>query len=156
MERMAIVSLPSCVRQYDGLFFERADGKDRGFGLVDDGDAEFVAEDSGIGEGKGGSADFIRGQLLRARAAGEVRDGAGEVGEAALFCFAHCGHDQSPLEGDGDAEVDVGVIVNGVVDERRVDDGVVPQGFDRSGCDEGHVSELDAVALFESGALAIA
>ena len=145
-----------CVGENDGLLFQRAYGEDGGFGLIDDGDAEFVAEDSGIGEGKGGSADFVGGELFGAGAAGKVGDGAGEIGEAALFGFADSGHDESPLEGDGDAEIDAGVIVDGVVDERGVDDGVVAQGFDGGRSDEGHVRELDAVALLEGGALAIA
>ena len=100
-------------------------------------------------------ADFVGRELFGAGAAGEVSDGAGEIGEAALFGLADGRHDQSPLEGDRDAEIDAGVIVDGVVDERRVDDGVMAQGLDGGGGDEGHVGELDAVALFEGGALAI-
>ena len=144
------------VGEDDGFFLERADGEDGGLGLIDNGETDLIAEDSGIGEGEGRSADFVGGELLGARAAGEVGDRSGEIREAALFGFADGGHDESPLEGDGDAEIEIGVIVDGVVDERRIDDGVVAQCLNGGDGDERHVGELDAVALLEGSPFAIA
>ena len=104
------------VGQDDGLFLEAADGEDGGLGLVDDRRAELAAEDAGVGEREGRSGGFVGLELLGARALGQIGDGAGDVDEAARLRLLDDGHDQAPLQRDGDAEVDVGVVVDGVVD----------------------------------------
>ena len=144
------------VGEDDGLFAEAADGEDGGLRLVDDGGAELAAEDAGVGEGKGRAGGFFGQKLFGAGAECEVGEGAGEIDEGALLGLADDGHDESPLEGDGDAEMDVLVVLDGRADERGVDDGEAAEGFNGRCGDEGHVGEVEAVALLEGGFLALA
>ena len=101
------------VGEDDGLLAQAADGEDGRLRLVDDRRAELAAEDAGVGEREGGAGDLVGHELLGAGALGEIGDGAGDVDEAALLGLADDGHDQSPLERDGDAEIDVLVVVDG-------------------------------------------
>ena len=55
--------------------------------------------------------------------------------------------DEAPVQRDGDADVDVLVVEDGVALDRGVDHGVLAQGGDGGAGDERHVGELDAVAL---------
>ena len=148
------------VGEHHGLFFEAADAEDGRLGLVDDGRGELVAEDAGVGEREGGPADFVGREFLGAGALGEIGDGAGQIGEAALLGLAHDGHDESPLERHGDAEMDVLVVADArpcaAFSSDALTTGIAPQRLDGRGGDEGHVGELDAVALLESGFLAVA
>ena len=101
------------VGEDDGLFAEAADGEDGGLGLVDDGGAEFAAEDAGVGEGEGGPGGFVGEELFGAGSKGEVDEGAGEIDEArAAPGLADDGHDEAPLEGNRNAEVDVPVVLD--------------------------------------------
>jgi len=102
-----------CVGEDDGLFIEGADREDGRLGLVDDGGGELVAEDAGIGEGEGGTDDFVGQEFLRAGAEGEVGDGEGEGGERAPVGVADDGNDKAPVERDGDAEMDGLVVADG-------------------------------------------
>ncbi len=95
-------------------------------------------------------------QLFGAGTESEVGESAGKIDEGALLGLADDGHDEAPLEGDGDAEMNVLVVLDGRADERGVDDGEAAQGFNRGCGDEGHVSEVEAVALLEGGFLALA
>ena len=113
----------------------------------DDGRAELLAEDAGVGEGEGAAGDFVGSELLVAGAVGEVDDGAGDAEEVLLFGLLDDGDDEAPLERDGDADVDVLVVEDGVALRGGVDDGVLPERLDGGARDEGHVGELDAVAL---------
>ncbi len=101
------------VGEHGGLFAQAADGEDGRLGLVDDGHAELAAKGAGVGEREGGSADFVGRELFGAGAEGEIGDGAGEIGEAALLGLADDGHDEAPVERDGDAEMDVLVVADG-------------------------------------------
>src|SRR5579862_3966967 len=140
----------------DRLFAQAADREDGGLRLVDDGRAEFAAKDAWVGEGEGGSANFVGHELLGARAAGEIVDGAGKRNEVARFGFANDGNDQSPLKRDGDAEMNVPVIADRTFFEGRIENREPAQGIDGCRGDERHVGELEAVALLEGGAFAVA
>ena len=83
-------------------------------GCGDDGRAELLAEDAGVGEGEGAAGDFVGGELLVAGAVGEVDDGARDAEEVLLFGLLDDRDDEAPLERDGDADVDVLVVEDGV------------------------------------------
>ncbi len=57
------------------------------------------------------------------------------------------GDDEAPVQRDGDADVDVLVVEDGVALDGGVDDGVLAQRLHGGARDERHVGELDAVAL---------
>ena len=52
--------------------------------------------------------------------------------------------------------MNVAVVLDGIFDERGVEDGKLLQRFDGGHGDEGHVGELEAVTLFEGGSFAVA
>ena len=101
--------------------------EDGRLGLVDDGRGELVAEDAGVGEREGGTADLVGREFLGAGALGEIGNGAGQISEAALLGLADDGNDEAPIERHGDAEMDVPVVADGEAlrgsFERRIDDG---------------------------------
>ncbi len=130
-----------------GFLVEAADAENGALRLVDDGGSELLAEDARVGEGKGAPGDLVRGELLVAGAVGDVDDAACDAEEVLLLGLLEDGDDEAPVKRDGDADVDVLVVADGLAFDRAVDDGVLTQGHDRGAGDEGHVGELDAVAL---------
>ena len=115
---MAIESVPSLSVMTIGLLVEPADAEDRRLRLVDDGRAELLAEDAGVGEGKRPAGDFVRGELLAARAVGDVDDGARDAEEVLLLRLLDDRHDQSPVQRHRDADVDVLVVADRVALDR--------------------------------------
>ena len=89
------------------LLEEAADAEDSALRLVDDGRAELLAEDAGVGDGEGAGADFVGLELLAAGALGQIGDGAGDAEEVFFFGLLDDGDDEAPVQRDGDAEVDV-------------------------------------------------
>ena len=86
--------------------------------LVDDRRAELLAEDAGVGEREGAAGDLVGRQLLAAGAVGEIDDGAGDAEEVLLLRLLDDGNDQAPVQRDGDADVDVLVVADGVALDR--------------------------------------
>lgn len=140
------------VGEDDGFLVEAADAEDGGLGLGDDGHAELLAEDAGVGEGEGATCDVVGRQLFVASAICEIHDGACDTEETLLLRLLHYGNDQAPLEGYGNADVDVLVVEDRLalcaVLHGGVHDGMLTQRLDGSSGDEGHVGELHAIALF--------
>ena len=147
MWRMAMESVPSSPVTTAGSLKSPPTPRIAALGLVDDGRAELLSEDAGVGDGEGAGADFVGLELLGAGALGEIGDGAGDAEEALFFGVLDDGNDESPVERDGDADVDVLAVADGVAFHLRVDDGHLAQGGDDGAGDERHVGELDAVAL---------
>ena len=102
-----------------GFLVEAADAEDRGLRLVDDRRAELLAEDAGVGKREGAAGDLVRSELLVAGAVGQVDDGARDAEEVLLLGLLDDGDDQAPVERDGDADVDVLVVADGVALDRR-------------------------------------
>src|SRR5207302_10767923 len=123
------------------------DAEDCALRLIDDRGSKLLAEDAGVGEGEGAAGDLVRSKLLSAGAVGNVNDGAGDAEEVLLLRLFDDRDDEAPLERDGDADVDVLVVTDRVAFDRAVYDGMLAQGEDGGAGDEGHVRELDAVAL---------
>ena len=122
-----------------GFLVEAADAEDGALRLVDDRRAELLAEDARVGEGEGASGDLVRSEFLAAGAVGYIDDGAGDAEEVLLFGLLDDRDDQAPVERDGNADVDVLVVADGVAFDRTVDDGVLAQGDDGCARDKRHV-----------------
>src|ERR1019366_677008 len=100
------------VRNHFGFLVKAADTQNRGLRLVDDRGAELFAEDTRIGEGERTAARLIRSQLLIASAVRQVDDGARHSEEVTLLALLDDRDDQAPIQRDGDANVDVLVVLN--------------------------------------------
>ena len=116
-DRNGVVALG--VGEHHRLLAQAADGQNRRLGLVEDGRAELAAEDAGVGQRKGAALDLFGQQLLGAGALGQVGDGAGQSREAQPLGRADDRHDQPPLQSHGNAQIDVGVIVDEAVERAR-------------------------------------
>lgn len=132
------------------LFRDATDSHDRDVGLIDDGQTEDSAELAGIGDGEGCAFDVGGHELFVACALTEASDAALEAEEVELVGAFEDGNDESPIEGNGDAGVDVLVVADVVAFERSVDDGELLQRDDGGADEEGHEGEARAIALLES------
>ena len=101
------------------LLGDAADAHDGGVGLIDDGQAEDGAELAGVGDGESRAFDFFGLELLVAGALAEVGDAALQSEEVEVAGVLEDGNDESPIERDGDADVDVAVIADVVAFESR-------------------------------------
>lgn len=135
------------VREDFGFLVEASDAENRALRLVDDRRAELLAEDAGVREGEGSTGDLVGRELLAAGAFGDIDDRAGNTEEVFLLRLLDDRDDETPIECDSDADVDVLVVTDGFALNRSIDDGVLTQSVDGGTRDERHVSQLDAVAL---------
>ena len=133
-----------------GLFCNSAHAHDGYVRLIDDGQAEYGAELAGVGDGEGGAFDVSGHELFGASAFAEISDAALESEEVEFVGVFEDGDDESPIESDGDACVDVFVIANAVAFERSVDDGILLQGDDGGAYEKWHEGQARAVTLLES------
>ena len=76
---------------YGWFFEEPADVENCALRLIDDRGAELLAEDSGIGDGKGARSYLFRLQLLGARTFRKIGDGARDAEKAFFFRLANDG-----------------------------------------------------------------
>src|SRR5450759_688422 len=137
------------VGDHHGLFGDTADAHDGHVRLVDDGQAEDGAKLAGVGDGEGCTFDVRRHELLRTGALAEVSDAALQSEEVEFVGVLENGDNESPIERDGDAGVDVLVVADAVAFERAVDDRILLQGDDGGTHKERHEGEPRAVALRE-------
>src|ERR1019366_2557147 len=138
------------VGDHHGLFGDTADAHDGNVRLVDDGQAEDGAKLAGVGDGEGCTFDVSRHELLRTGALAEVGDAALQSEEVELVGVLENGDDESPIERDGDAGVDVLVVTDAIAFERTVDDGILLQGDDGGAHKERHEGKPRAIALLEA------
>src|SRR5450631_632210 len=113
------------VGDHHGLFGDTADAHDGDVRLVDDGQAEDSAKLAGVGNGESRTFDVRRHELLRTGALSEVSDAALQSEEVEFVGVLENGDDESPVERDGDASVDVLVVADAVAFQRAVDDGIL-------------------------------
>ena len=132
---------------HDGTFLDVADAEDRHLRLVDDRHAEQRAEHAGIRDGERAAADFVRLELLRARARRQIRDRAAQAEQVLFVRVLDDGDDQPPVERDRDAEVDVLVIDDVVAVDRGVDDRHGAKRVDDGLQDERQKGQLGAGGL---------
>jgi len=112
-------SLRRPCREDHGLLGNSADAHDGCVGLVDDGQAEDGSELAGVGDGEGCAFDVGGHEFLGAGALAEIGDAALEAEEVEFIGIFEDGDDESPIEGDGDAGVDVLVVADTVAFERK-------------------------------------
>ena len=139
------------VGEDDRLLDDGADVEDGDLWLIDDRQSEAGAEDSGIGDGEGAALDLVGLQLLGAGALAQVVEGALQADEAQFVGVLDDRHEQSPVEGDGDADIDVALVVDVVAFDRGVHDGPGAQSLGDGADEEGRVGELESGAAAGSG-----
>ena len=144
------------VGNHHGLLGDSADTHDRRIRLVDDGESEDRAELAGVGDGEGGAFDVLGFEFLGTGALAEIGDAALQAEEIQVARILEDGDDESPVEGDSDAHVDLAVITDVVAFEAGVDDRPLLQGDNGGPHEEWHEGEASAVALLESGFVLIA
>src|SRR4051812_47483193 len=132
------------------LLGDSADAHDGGVGLVDDGQAEDGPELAGVGDGEGGAFDVFGFQLFSAGTFAEIGDAALQAEEVEISGVLEDGHDESPVERDGDAHVNVAVVTDVIAVDVGVDDGPLLQRNDGGAHEERHEGEADAMALLEA------
>ena len=113
-----MVSLPSLSVSDDRLLGDTANAHDRHLWLVDDRHAELGSEDARVGDGERSALYLVGLELLGAGTFAEIGDGALQADEAALLGVLDDGDNESPVEGDGDAEVDGRVVADVVAFHR--------------------------------------
>ena len=91
----------------NGALLDVADAEDRHLRLVDDRHAEERAEHAWIGDREGAAGYFVGLQLLGAGSVRQIGDRPREAEQVPLVGVFHHRHDQSPVQRDRDADVDV-------------------------------------------------
>jgi len=134
----------------EGLLGDAADAHDGGIGLIDDGQAEDGSELAGIGDGESGAFNIGGHEFLVAGALAEIGDAALEAEEVKVVGIFEDGNDKSPIEGDGDAGVDVAVVADALTFDGGVDDRELLDGDDGGAHEEWHEGEAGTMALFEA------
>src|SRR5579862_2396360 len=110
-----------------GLLGDAADAHDGRVRLVDDGEAEDGSELAGVGDGESGSFHIIGLEFLVAGALAEIGNAALQPKKVQITGILEDGNDESPIESDRDAHVDVAVIANIVAFNVGIDDGPLLQ-----------------------------
>jgi 5-(carboxyamino)imidazole ribonucleotide synthase len=111
----------------DGFFVQAADAEDGRLRLGDDGRAELLAEDAGVGEGEGAAGDIVRRELLCCARGRPDQRCPRDAEEGFFFRLLDDGDDEAPLQRDRDADVDVLVVEDGIALGGGVDDGMLAQ-----------------------------
>src|SRR5215472_6679514 len=128
-------------------FRDPADAHDRRVRLIDDRQAEDGPELAGVGDGERRALDVFGFESLVASALAEIGDAALQAEKVEIAGVFQDGHDQSPIEGDGNANVDVAVITNVLAFDAGVDDGPLLQSHDGGPDKERHEGEAGAMTL---------
>src|SRR5262249_6645227 len=117
--------------------------------LVDHRGADHAAEAAEIRDREGTTGDFIRLELARAGPPGGSHDGALQVQHALFFGAAYYGDDQAILPRHRDPDVDVVVVDDVVVIQRRVEQGILTQRDDTGPRDERQVGQRETIIGLE-------
>ena|SRR5258708_5383552 len=99
------------------LFGDPADAHDRRIGLIDDWESEDGTELAGVGDGEGGTFNVFGLEFFAAGAFAEIGDTALQTEKIQVTGVLENGDDESPIERDGDADVDVAMIADAVAFE---------------------------------------
>src|SRR5580700_7094910 len=137
------------VCDHQRLLGDAAYTHDGGVWLIDDGQAEDGAELAGVGDGESGAFDVFGFELLAAGAFAEIGDAALQAEEVEVAGILEDGDDESPVESDGDADVDLTVVADIVAFDRGVDDWPLLHRDDGGAHEEWHEGEAHAMALLE-------
>ena len=132
---------------HQAALLDLAHAQDGDLRLVDDGGADQRAEKAGIRDGERAPLDFFRLQLLLSRALGQILNAAGHLFERCRRGVLDDGDDQSVVERDGDADVDVVVVADLVAFDRRVEDRKITESVANRERDEGQVGQSSSFLL---------
>jgi len=132
------------------LLGNSADAHDRGVWLIDDRESEHRSKLARVGDGECRTFDIFRLELLSTGALAKVGDSALQAKEIQVAGILQDGNDQSPVERDGDAHIDVAVVVDVVAFDICIEDGPLLQGDDGCANEERHERKTGTVALLES------
>ena len=142
--RTPIASLPSG-RVIDGRpLLDRADRKNGHLRLVDDRRADEGPEAARIGDREGSALDVLGHQPLGAGALGQVLHCARDAQQRQLVGVPHDRNDQSPVERDGDADVDVAAVDRVVARHGGIDHRVLAEVVGDRLHDERQEGQVDA------------
>ena len=117
--------------------------------LVDDRSARPSAKSTGICDRESPALYLVGFKLLLSRALAEIVDRPRQTKQRLLISASNHRNDQSPIERDRYADVDVFFVDDLIAPHRRVDDGPLLDTLDHRFDDKRHESELDAVARQE-------
>src|SRR6185436_3550849 len=126
----------------DHTLVHRADAKNRHLRLADDRQTEQRAENAWVRDRERAALDFFRLELFAARTRRQVLNGPAGPQHVALVRAANDRYDQSLLERDGNAEVDVFLVDDVLAVDRGVRERELPDRVDRGLRDERRVGEL--------------
>ena len=127
----------------DGLLDDVADGENRGLRRIDDGVEAVDAEHAEVGDGERAALEFVGLELAVLGFAGERLGFAADLDERFVLRFLDDGGDEAVGDGDGEGELDVGELADGVALEGRVDGGDATDGLGGGLEDEIVEAELD-------------
>src|ERR1700730_8393300 len=118
--------------------FDHAEAENPDVGLADYRETEETAENAGIGDGESAFLHFVRLELFGACALGKIIQITLDPENIFLVGVFDDGDDQSPIERDGNADVDFLVQDNICAVEGRVHGGEGAQAGDGGFHEEGH------------------
>ena len=99
---------------HHGLFHGCADGEDGGIGRIDDRAEAVHAHHPEVGHAEGAAGELLGLQLLLLGALGEILSFTADGDEIFRVRVADDGGDEAVLNGDGEGDVNAGVVVDGV------------------------------------------
>ena len=118
------------VGDHHGLLGDAADAHDGCVRLVNDGQTEDCSKLAGVGDGEGCALDIGGQELFCTGALAKIGDATLQSEEVEFVGVFEHGDDESPIERNGDAGVDVLVVAEAIAFERAVDDWKLLQGDD--------------------------
>jgi len=138
------------IRHDDGLLHDSADAHNRRVRLIDDRKTENGSELTWIRDRECGAFDIFGLELLGASTLAEIGDAALKTQEVEISSILEDGNDESPVESDGNAHIDVAVIADVLTFDISVDDWPLLKSDDGGTDKERHEGETSTVALLES------
>ena len=112
------------VRADDGLFHDRAHGKNCSLRRVDDGVETIDSVGTEVRDGDGSAGVFLGFDFLVSSADSEVFHGGADFAERELVGLANDRSDEAVFDCNGDREIHIGVFHHGVTREGGIDFGV--------------------------------
>lgn len=133
------------------LLLDGVQTENGGLGKVDDGSTHQTTKDTAVGDGEGTTSHVLNGKLVVARLLAEVGNGLLDADHVQALSVSDDGGDETLLGSDGNGDVDVVAVDNGVAAVRALNGGVdsrdVACGEDAGAREGGHETELDALVL---------
>ena len=135
---------------HNSAFLDGAHAKDCHLRLIDDWQPELGAEVAGVRDREGPALHVFGLQPLGTRAVGEVGNRAAQAQQVLFVCVLQHGHDEPPVEGHRNPDVDVLLVDDVVTVDGRIDDGHSPERIHHRFGDERHVGELRTCASYSA------